>query len=192
MGHNYKKLSEYAKENSIVYRTAWNHYKQGKIPGAFVDHTGHIRVPVNTTHQGPKRAALYARVSTNDRKRSLDGQLERLKDFSFAQGYINTYVVKEVASGMNDNRKKLANLLSKNNWDVLVVENKDRLTRFGFNYIKQLLGKEKKEVIAINQKDDEKEDLIHDLVSIIYSFSARLYGIRRKKTKEEIVNFLGK
>jgi putative resolvase len=71
-------------------------------------------------------------------------------------------------------------------WDILIVENKDRLTRFGFNYIELLLNLNGKEIIVINQtnKDkDTKQDLISDLVSIVYSFTARIYGLRKGRDK---------
>lgn len=88
---------------------------------------------------------------------------------------------KEIASGMNDNRTILNKILQRNDWDVLLVENKDRLTRFGFNYIKTLLETQGKKILVVNNTDDNKEDLMKDLVSVIYSFSARMYGLRRKK-----------
>ena len=97
--------------------------------------------------------------------------------------------VKEIASGMNDNRNKLIKLLKEGDYDALIVENKDRLTRFGFNYIKVLLENNKKELIVVNKSDNDKQDLIQDLVSVIYSFSVRLYGNRRK-TKKEVEDFL--
>jgi predicted site-specific integrase-resolvase len=72
------------------------------------------------------------------------------------------------------------------------VENKDRLTRFGFNYIETMLTLMGKKIIVVNKVDDDKTDLIQDLVSIIYSFSARIYGLRKKKNKQEIIEFLNK
>ena len=47
-----------------------------------------------------------------------------------------------------------------------------------------------KKIIVVNKTDDDKTDLIQDLVSIIYSFSARMYGLRKKKNKEEVIKFL--
>ena len=66
-----------------------------------------------------------------------------------------------------------------------MVEHKDRLTRFGFNYIEVLLEKSQQRVEVINYIQEEKEDLINDLVSIITSFCARIYGQRRTKRKTE-------
>jgi Predicted site-specific integrase-resolvase len=73
----------------------------------------------------------------------------------------------------------------------LLVEHKGRLTRFGFNYIKSWLENTGRKVEVVNEADDDKTDLMQDLVSIIYSFSTRLYGLRRAKKKaEEIVKVI--
>lgn len=194
MEQRYKKLSTYANENDITYRTAWNRFKAGKLKGAFIDETNHVKIPVFPEDKPNKvvNVALYARVSNSDRKESLNEQLNRLNNYAISNGFIIKHASKEIASGMNDNRNKLINLFLKDDWDVLIVENKDRLTRFGFNYIETLLKKMGKSIIVINQTDNDKEDLMKDLISIIYSFSARMYGLRRKKNKKEIIEFLEK
>jgi len=69
----------------------------------------------------------------------------------------------------------------------IVVEHKDRLTRFGFNDIELLLTQRGCIIEVVNLADDGKEDLVEDLVSIIYSFCARLYGKRRAKRKTEVI-----
>ena len=91
---------------------------------------------------------------------------------------------------MNDNRPVLNKILQSDDWDVLVIENKDRLTRFGFNYINTLCETKGKKILVLNSSEDDKEDLMKDLISVIYSFSARMYGLRRRKNKEDIINFL--
>lgn len=194
MEKRYKKLSDYAKERSVTYRTAWNHYKSGKIPGAFADDLGNILIPIFKSDKDNKdiKVSLYARVSSNDRKNSLDEQLNRLTNYSINNGYKIIHSIKEIGSGMNDSRNKLEKLLLKDDWDVLIIENKDRLTRFGFNYIELLLNKMGKEIIVVNKSDNDKEDLMKDLISIIYSFSARMYGLRRRKNKQEIIDFIKK
>ena len=65
------------------------------------------------------------------------------------------------------------------------MEHKDRLTRFGFNYIETLLKTKEIKIEIINEAVEEKADLIEDLVSIITSFCARIYGQRRTKRKTE-------
>jgi len=185
----YYKLSDYAKKFKVTYRTAWNRYRAGKIEGAFMDETSHVLIPINNVEK-LKNVALYSRVSNSDRKDNLERQSERLVDFAIKNGYVIKHNIKEIGSGLNDQRKKLLKLFSENDWNVLIIENRDRLTRFGFNYLDVLLSMMDKKIIVINDTNDDKTDLIEDLVSIIYSFSARMYGLRKKKNKKEILTFL--
>jgi predicted site-specific integrase-resolvase len=185
----YYKLSDYAKKFNVTYRTAWNRFKKGKIDGAFIDSTNHVLIPINKFEKG-NNVIIYSRVSNSDRKDNLERQSERLRNYAINNGYTIIDDVKEIGSGLNDNRKKLNKILKQNNYDILLVENKDRLTRFGFNYLETLLNLNNKEIIVVNRTDDDKTDLIQDLVSIIYSFSARMYGLRKKKNKEDIISFL--
>jgi predicted site-specific integrase-resolvase len=187
----YYKLSDYAKKFNVTYRTAWNRFKKGKIDGAFIDETNHVLIPINK-FENKNKVIIYSRVSNSDRKDNLDRQSDRLYNYAINNGYTIIDNIKEVGSGLNDNRTKLIKLLKRKDYDILLVENKDRLTRFGFNYIETLLNNNDKEIIVVNKTDDDKTDLIQDLVSIIYSFSARMYGLRRKKNKQEIIDFLEK
>ena len=94
-------------------------------------------------------------------------------------------VVKEIGSGVNDTRPKLLKLLTDPSITLIVVEHKDRLTRFGFNYIERLLAMQDRRIEVINVAENGKEDLIQDFVSSVTSFCARLYGQRRSKCKTE-------
>jgi predicted site-specific integrase-resolvase len=183
----YEKLSDYAKKYSIVYRTAWKRFKNGEIKGAFKDNFGNVLIPIEKEEQAidEKRVAIYTRVSSSENKKNLEGQVERIKSYAIARGYQITEIVMEVGSGVNDNRKKLNDLLLKDTYGTILVEHKDRLTRFGFNYIETLLNKEGKKIEVVNMVQDEKSDLMVDMISVIYSFSAKMYGLRRGKKKSE-------
>ena len=91
-------------------------------------------------------------------------------------------VVKECASGLNDSRPKLQKILKTRQATKIVVEHKDRLTRFGFEYIKTLFPE--CEIVVVNVVED-KNDLMQDFVSLVTSFCARLYGQRRTKRNTE-------
>lgn len=69
----------------------------------------------------------------------------------------------------------------------IVVEHKDRLTRFGAHYIETLMEAQGRAIEVVNVAEHDKEDVITDLASVIYSFCARLYGQRRAKRKTEII-----
>ncbi|TKV35324.1 IS607 family transposase [Mycobacteroides abscessus subsp. bolletii] len=181
------KLSEYAARNGIQYRAAWNRYKAGKIAGAYLDDSGHVVVP-EPQHERVGSAAVYARVSTHKQRDDLDRQAQRMVAFANAVGLSVVAVTKEVASGVNDARPKLTALLREDSWGTLVVEHKDRLSRVGFGWFDVLLGLQGRRIVVADAATEEKADLLDDFVSIIYSFAARLYGLRsaRRRTDDVI------
>ena len=83
---------------------------------------------------------------------------------------------------MNDERKRLTALLQQKDFDVLLVEHKDRLSRFGFRWFEVLASFR---IEVVNLAENATHDLMEDLVAIITSFSARLYGQRRGRKKTE-------
>ena len=154
--------------------------------------TGTIIITEDDVPERLQKVAIYTRVSAAENRPNLDTQTERLLSYCAAKGYQVHKVVKEVGSGINDNRRKLLKLLADPSMTVIVVEHKDRLTRFVFCYIETLLEQQSRRVEVVNLANDGKEDLLEDLVSIIYSFCARLCGLRRAKRKtERIVKQLG-
>lgn len=92
---------------------------------------------------------------------------------------------KEVGAGARDHRKPFLALLAEPTITVIVVEPKDRATRFGFNDLETLPGLQSRRSEVVQEADHGREDLLADLGAIIYSFCARLYGQRRAKHKTE-------
>jgi len=177
------KLSVYAHEVGISYRTAFRWFKSGKIQGRQMD-TGTLLItePIRApqTAEGPMKVAIYTRVSAAEHKDDLDGQAIRLRDHCAAQGYPVTRVVKEIGSGVNDTRPKLLKLLTPPSVNLIVVEHKHRLTRFGYHSIEPLLKMQDRRIEVIHLAENGKQDLIQDFVSIV-----TLYGQRRSKRKTE-------
>ena len=182
----YIKLSEYAKRFGVSYRTAWNRYKAGRFPDAIQDDDGHIYLPMSHfVRDDDVKVAVYARVSSSDRKDNLDTQAERLVSYCNARGYKVSKVVKEIGSGLNDERKKLEQLLTDMSIKIIVVEHKDRFSRFGANYIQKLLEMQGRRLEIVNEASDDKVDLMEDFISIVTSFCARLYGQRHNRRRTE-------
>ncbi len=179
------KLIDYAHKMGISYKTAWRWYKAGKLPGKQMD-TGTILV-MEDEPSGPSSTtvAVYARVSSAENKSNLDSQAERLVAYCAARGYQVAKVVKEVGSGINDSRPKFLALLADRRIGTIVIEHKDRATRFGFRYLETLLKAQDRSIEVVNQAENSTEDLLADLTAIISSFCARLYGQRRAKRKTE-------
>lgn len=178
-----KTLHDYAKEHGIKYRAAWNRFKAGKIPEAYQDEFGKILISEYT--EKPEKAAIYVRVSSAENRSNLDTQAARVEEYCRAKGYQIHKIVKEIGSGVNDKRPKFLKLLKDTDITRIVAEHKDRATRFGFNYIETLLTIQGRRIEIVNLADNGKEDLVQDLVSIVYSFAARLYSKRRAKRKTQ-------
>lgn len=178
------KLSTYAKQTGVSYKTAWRWYKAGTLD-AYKTETGTVIVRDKADVKPiTGRIALYARVSSIGQKEDLDRQMQRLKDYAAAKGYQVSKEVVEIASGLNDKRPKLEKLLADISIGTIVVENRDRLTRFGAHYIETLLEAQGRHLEMIFQSDTANE-LVDDFVSVITSMAARIYGRRQSKRRAE-------
>lgn len=176
------KLSQYAKKVGVTYKTAWRWYKAGNLD-AYQTATGMVMVRDPQTEKPlTGRIALYARVSSADQRSDLERQVQRLRDYAAARGYQVAKEVTEIASGMNDSRPKFLKLLADPSIGTIIVEHRDRGTRFGWNYIVTLMEVQQRRIEAIFP-DETKEDLVADFVSIITSMAARIYGRRGSRSK---------
>ncbi len=178
------KLSQYARKAGISYKTAWRWYKAGTLD-AYQTPTGMVIVrDLQIERTGTGRIALYARVSSVDQKSDLERQVQRLRDYAAARGYQVAKEVTEIASGLNDSRPKFLKLLEDTTIGTIIVEHKDRSTRFGWNYITTLMEAQGRRMEAVFP-DETKDDLVNDFVSIITSMAVRIYGRRGSKRHAE-------
>jgi putative resolvase len=182
------KLSVWAKQKGITYKTAWKWVKNDTMPCPYeILPTGTIIVhPDKEINSKNKKVFIYGRVSSVKQKDDLERQIQRCKDFALANGLSIDKTFKEVASGMNDKRPELTKMLGMEP-NIIIVENKDRLTRFGFNYIELLLKKQNCEILLINKEEQDENDLMADMISIVTSFCCRLYGRRRGINKAKMI-----
>ena len=185
------KLSEYARRIGVKRHTAYRWFKRGEIPNAVQLPSGTIYVPdeifETELKSKPGLTVVYARVSSSEqRKTNLEIQAERLTQFAIANGWVVDKVIKEVGSGLNDERKQLTELLlSDEPIARIIVEHKDRLTRFGFNYLEILAKKQGFEIIVVNPTVTNQVELMQDFVSTITSFCNQLYSSHNAKHKTE-------
>lgn len=134
--------------------------------------------------------ATYARVSSNEQKQKgdLDRQSQRLSEYCAKNRLLVTYIIKDVGSGLNDNRNgfiKLTDLVIAGKINKLVIEHKDRLTRFQFKFIKKIFESYGCEVIVVNEIDvSDNEELTTDMISLLASFSGKFYGKRSAKQRK--------
>jgi excisionase family DNA binding protein len=156
---------------------------------------------------GQPKACVYVRVSTKKQEEvgNLERQQTRVVNYCIEKGYALIGVYSDIASGLNPNRRGLSKLLTavkKGKVDVIVVEYQDRLARFGYEYIQRYCLESGVTIEIIeegvvhashaNQQEDKdlNQELVDDLIAIVSSFSARLYGSRGGRVAKKVVTVL--
>ena len=198
---NMYRVHEVAEILGVTTKTVRNYDKDGKIKTcrtegnhrmiaredliAFLDSKGLI---VNNINDG-KRDIIYARVSSHDQKKGGDLDRQAMYLIDKIDNLINPLILKEVGSGLNDKRPQLQKLLKMVcNYEVrnIYITYKDRLTRFGYHYLETMFLAHNVNIIIVKDENAEKsvqEELVEDMMSLIASFSGKLYGMRSKKKK---------
>ena len=138
-----------------------------------------------------RRDVVYARVSSHGQKNHGDLDRQALFLVENVADMQNPLILKEVGSGLNDKRKKLQELLKMvSNGEVrnVYITYRDRLTRFGFNYLQTMFNACGTNIIIVRDTNSEKsvqEELVEDMMSLIASFSGKLYGMRSRKSRQK-------
>lgn len=137
----------------------------------------------------------YSRVSSHEQKQKgdLDRQSQRLSEYCAKKKLNVGFIIKDVGSGLSDTRNgfiRLTNLVIEKKVCKIIIEHKDRLTRFQYNFIEKMFKSYSVEIIHIENNDvGEQEDLVTDIISLMASFSGKVYGKRsaerRRKKKED-------
>ena len=135
--------------------------------------------------------ATYARCSTSNQKQhgDIDRQSQRLSEYCAKKKYKVEYIIKDMGSGLNDKRKgfiKLCDLVVNGKINKVVIEHKDRLTRFQYNLIEFFFNSYGVEIELLDKKEyTEQEELVNDMMMLIASFSGRLYSARQRKENKK-------
>ena len=139
------------------------------------------------TENDIRDVVIYARVSTRNQKDDLQNQAEFLKQFCNAKGMIVNQCIEDFGSGLNYNRKKWNKLLDEvmeNKIKTIVISNKDRFVRFGYDWFEKFCEKFNTKIMIVNNETlSRKEELVQDIISILHVFSCRLYGLRKYKNQ---------
>jgi putative resolvase len=184
------KLSEWAKANGVSRQSACRWFHAGVLPvPARQLATGTILVEEPDGRAG---VALYARVSSGDQRADLDRQVARLVGHTASMGVAVSKVVSEVGSGLDGHRAKLLGLLKDPEVTTIVVEHRDRLARFGVEYLEASLAAQGRRLIVVEDAE-VADDLVRDMVEVLTGFCARLYGRRSAKRRASMaVEAVGK
>lgn len=138
-----------------------------------------------------KRDVIYARVSSSEQKAK--GDLDRQVTFLLenVDDLYKPIVLKEAGSGLNDKRPKIQELIRlvlDGKVNRVFVTYKDRLTRFGYHYLETIFSYHGVSITVVKDEDKEKsveEELVEDMMSLIASFSGKLYGLRSGKNRKK-------
>ena len=148
-----------------------------------------------------KGICTYSRVSSHEQKQKgdLDRQSQRISEYCAKKKYVVEHIIKDVGSGLSDTRHgfvKLMDLVIEKKISKVVIENKDRLTRFQYNLIERFFNSYDViiERLVTGEDVSEEEELVNDIMMLMASFSGKLYGKRsakrRKQKTEDAKNLL--
>jgi putative resolvase len=169
------KLAEWARVNRVHPQTAYWWFRQDRMPVP-ARRLASGTIWVDAVAAAPVgRAVLYARVSSHDERSGLDRQVARLTEWAAGQHLAVADGVAEVGSGLNGKRPGLRRVLSDPSANVIVVEHRDRLARFGVEHLEATLSARGRR-IAVADEGEITDDLVRDMVEVLTSMCARLYG----------------
>ena len=194
----YYRPGELAEMTGRTVRTIQNYCNDGRIKCKITEKgrrmiardemIKHLRKCKMISMEEERMDIAYARVSTSAQKKrgDLDRQAEYIIKEIVTRNPKNLKIFKEVGSGINDERRELSkilNLVMEKKVDRIFILYRDRLTRFGFHYIEQICKKFGTRIEVISDEAEaktEQEELTEDIISIIHSFSGKLYGMRNR------------
>lgn len=190
----YCKLSDYAKKFGVTYRTAFNHYKEGKFEGAKKTAKNRIIIPKRYINASvSNNVVIYAAVNSRKENDILNERLDRLTMYCNAKGYKVEKVVKEInnvsdGQTLEENRPKLYNLIKDNNIKHIVIDNKSQVSYVGYEYLKAALQAEAREIETMNDTVYKEDDYKQSIVDFVYDVYKECSDM--KITKQQIKNKL--
>ena len=175
----------------VALRTEGGHrrYKQSDIERLIGENSNEA-----TDKSDEVIVATYARCSTQDQKAhgDIDRQSSRIFEYCAKKKYKVGYIIKDMGSGLNDKRKgstKLCNLVVNGKINKVVIEHKDRLTRFQYNLIEFFFNSYGVKIELLDKKEyTEQEELVNDMMMLIASFSGKVYSLRAQENRKKRKN----
>ncbi len=176
-------LTEWARRQGIHPHTAFRWFENGTLPVP-AERVGPrtILVNIDAATAPAVGLGLYARVSSHDQRSDLERQLARLTEWAAKAGQLVVRVESEVGSGMDGHRPKLRRLLSDPKVTTVVVEHLDRLARMNAELVEASLLAHGRQLVVLDEGEVE-DDLVRDMVEVLTSFCARLYGKRSARNR---------
>ena len=191
------RIGEFAAKLGVHIETLRRWDKQGLLPSQrslggnryYTDEDFQRALRISIANK-PKRNVIYCRVSSPNQKDDLKSQVSAMETFALGRGLI-TETITEIGGGMNFSRKKfmqLVNDIISGEVGTVIVAHKDRLARFGFELVDNLAKTYGCEIIVVNKEElSPQQEMVEDLMSIIHTFSCRLYGLRKYKKAKDVL-----
>ena len=191
------KAKEVLKILGITRQTLYNYLKQGKVSIKAKYNKNFYEYDDDSVYaligqkqiKSDRKIVSYSRVSTQNQKEQLKEQTIRIYDSCISRGLTLNKQYEEIKSGMSGDRPKLQELIREvitGNIELVVIENKDRLVRFGFDILEQIFKYYNTKILVLNDSLENKtyeQELTDDLISIIHYFTMKSYSHRRKLNK---------
>jgi putative resolvase len=178
------KLTEWARANGVHPKTAYRWWREGILPVP-ARKVGPRTILVDTAvGDSVGGVGLYARVSSHDQREDLERQVARISDWAAKAGTRVVRVESEVGSGMNGARPKVRRLLADPGVSVVVVEHRDRLGRMNTELVEAALAAAGRRLVVLDE-GEVTDDLVRDMLEVLTSFCARLYGRRSARNRAE-------
>ena len=134
-----------------------------------------------------RMTVVYCRVSSHGQKDDLQSQVAAMEQYCLGAGIAVDEWMQEIGGGMNFKRKQVLGLMDRiaaGEISRLIVAHKDRLVRFGFDLLDHIAKRSACVIEVVNQESlSPQEEMTEDLLSIVHTFSCRLYGMRKYKRK---------
>lgn len=191
------KAKEALKILGITRQTLYNYLKQGKISTKTKYNKCFYEYDDNSIYaligqkqiKNNRKIVSYSRVSTQNQKEQLKEQSIRIYDSCISRNIKLDMQYEDIKSGMAGDRPKLQELIREvisGNIELVIIENKDRLIRFGFDILEQIFKYFGTKILVLNDSLENKtyeQELSDDLISIIHDFTMKSYSHRRKLNK---------
>lgn len=176
--------------------TLHRYLKDGKIKAKIINgrYDYDAKSVYSLINKTEKLNYIYARVSTPKQKPDLSNQVEKIKSFCYAKGLLINGVYKDIGSGIAFDKRgdfmKIIDDVVDYKVSLVIISNKDRLSRVGFGLFKTLFSKYGTEIIVIDDTLNEKtdsEEIFEEIISLLHCFSMKLYSKRRVKKIKEVL-----
>ncbi|WP_405949166.1 IS607 family transposase [Streptomyces prunicolor] len=171
-------LKEWAKANGVHPHTAYRWFREGTLPvpaERVGPRTILVNIEANSSPAVTGGVGLYARVSSHGQKADLERQAARLSEWAAEAGHRVVRIESEIASGVNGGRTKARRMLADPAVTTVVVEHKDRLGRMNVELVEAALSATGRRLVVLDEGEAD-DDLVQDIVDVLTSFCARLYG----------------